>query len=282
MKSYKAPTLSIVTVTFNDLVRLQETAVSLNRQLDHDFEWIVVDGFSRDTTEDYITNLQVKFVKIFIQSIPVGIYNAMNIGIQQANNGYIWFLNAGDTLLSRNAISIVKDEIVRLEALAIAFPVVHVSKSGFLTDISIPRIEIIQEYQIADLNHQGAVICAEILESMGGFDESFKFAADGKLLDSVQKQYGFSTSDEIFIGFEMGGTAARQYRETVKETQRYRPQNYSDTAGSSLKNFIRLRLLTFEKTPILGLIPKLYFYTKQNRLRKFSQSKFHLDLRVRN
>jgi putative colanic acid biosynthesis glycosyltransferase len=43
-------TLSIITVTLNNLSGLTQTAASINAQTDTDFEWIIIDGGSTDGT----------------------------------------------------------------------------------------------------------------------------------------------------------------------------------------------------------------------------------------
>jgi len=107
--------LSIITITYNNLVGLRRTAESVLAQTVADFEWVIVDGASTDGTKEYLDaiaansadganvvadNLQTcKFANLQIVSEPdSGIYNAMNKGIRLAHGEYIQILNAGDCL----------------------------------------------------------------------------------------------------------------------------------------------------------------------------------------
>ncbi len=95
--------LSIITITYNNLVGLRKTADSVLEQTMSDFEWIIIDGASTDGTKEYLAamaaKLQITNCKLQIVSEPDrGIYNAMNKGIRLAQGEYIQILNAGDCL----------------------------------------------------------------------------------------------------------------------------------------------------------------------------------------
>lgn len=85
-------TFSIITVTYENLSGLKKTGASIQGQTCTDFEWIVIDGGSQDTSVDYLKTTNAKFVS----EPDNGIYDAMNKGIDRASGDYILFLNAGD------------------------------------------------------------------------------------------------------------------------------------------------------------------------------------------
>lgn len=264
MFNANAVTITIVTVSFNDLNRLKSTALSLQSQQDQDFEWLIVDGNSTDGTQEFIKTLKLDCETNLICAPPRGIYNAMNLGIKSAQHMYVWFINAGDVLLSSDSIQTVKSEILSfgIHKQAYAFPVAHISRSGIMPDISVPSILEFKDYMIANVNHQGAVISKEALESVGGFDESLKLAADGKLLDIILSKYGFVFSNHVFVGFEMGGTAARRFEETIRETRSYRPSIKERSRYILIRNYFRILLLNTENVRFLGIFAKKYFARK--------------------
>jgi putative colanic acid biosynthesis glycosyltransferase len=95
--SLQPPLFSIITVALNDLGGLQRTHGSLIAQTCRDFDWIVVDGGSRDGTLEYLLSHQHDLA--WWRSAPDrGLYDAMNSGLSVARGDYLIFLNAGDTL----------------------------------------------------------------------------------------------------------------------------------------------------------------------------------------
>lgn len=85
--------LSIITVTYQNLIGLKETYYSLFKQVGS-FEWIVVDGGSTDLTSDFLKSCPL--ISKWISEKDFGIYDAMNKGLSLATGEGIIFLNAGD------------------------------------------------------------------------------------------------------------------------------------------------------------------------------------------
>ena len=107
--------ISIVTVTYNNLIGLKKTIQSIENQSCGDFEYIIIDGLSNDGTREFIAEkketLKHKLQHfLFISEIDNGIYDAMNKGTRYAGNDYILFLNAGDTFYDKDVIEDIKNE----------------------------------------------------------------------------------------------------------------------------------------------------------------------------
>ena len=95
--------LSIVTVVKNDYKRLLKTVVSLeNFYSDSNYEHIIIDGISTDSTLDLIRQLSSKVNVKILSEQDTGIYDAMNKGVKLASGKYLLFLNAGDCMLENN------------------------------------------------------------------------------------------------------------------------------------------------------------------------------------
>ncbi|HRZ68998.1 MAG TPA: glycosyltransferase family 2 protein [Candidatus Paceibacterota bacterium] len=95
--------LSIITVNLNNKAGLERTLQSVFAQTNHDFESIVVDGLSSDGSRDVITAHAARIAK-WVSEKDSGVYNAMNKGIRMAEGEYVLFLNAGDSLCSRDTL----------------------------------------------------------------------------------------------------------------------------------------------------------------------------------
>lgn len=89
------PRVSIVTITYNNFNGLKKTAESVARQTSNDFEWIVVDGGSRDGTVEFLRQFK-RVPDTLISERDNGVYDAMNKGVNQAKGEYCICMNAGD------------------------------------------------------------------------------------------------------------------------------------------------------------------------------------------
>ncbi|GAB3491534.1 glycosyltransferase family 2 protein [Spirosoma knui] len=97
------PTVSIITITYNAERFLERTIQSVVAQPVTDFEYIVVDGASKDGTLDIIRKYE-KSITRWISEPDKGLYDAMNKGLHMATGNYVWFMNAGDELYSSDTL----------------------------------------------------------------------------------------------------------------------------------------------------------------------------------
>jgi glycosyltransferase involved in cell wall biosynthesis len=96
--------ISVITINFNNASGLKNTIISVNKQLIHGLEHILIDGGSTDTS---IADIQshLKYYHTIISEPDEGIYDAMNKGISIAKGEYVLFLNSGDTFASENSLT---------------------------------------------------------------------------------------------------------------------------------------------------------------------------------
>lgn len=98
------PLISVITVTYNASDVIDRTLMSLANQDFKDFEYLVIDGASKDDTLIKIKSLGLPQTKI-ISEPDKGLYDAMNKGLRIAQGKYVLFLNAGDSFHSSNTLA---------------------------------------------------------------------------------------------------------------------------------------------------------------------------------
>lgn len=100
-----AAPISIVTIVKDYPDGFRRTADSIAMQtVRENIEWIVVDGSTQSKRVAEMIEQKNDIVS-WSQSQPDGgIYNAMNIGLEQATGDFVQFLNAGDTLLKPDSL----------------------------------------------------------------------------------------------------------------------------------------------------------------------------------
>ena len=98
--SYKNPTISVVTCTFNSERFLENALLSVERQTYPFIEHIINDSFSTDSTieilRSYINRNQHRYPIKLIQSQPLGVANALNVATGSATGEIIHYLHSDD------------------------------------------------------------------------------------------------------------------------------------------------------------------------------------------
>ena len=103
--------ISIITITFQAEAYIQRTLDSVHAQGHRDqFEYIIVDGNSRDQTMSLIQNASIK-PDVLISENDKGIYDAMNKGLAKATGEYVMFMNAGDEFASDDTLKTILNHL---------------------------------------------------------------------------------------------------------------------------------------------------------------------------
>lgn len=108
------PLISIITVTYNAEATLPATLDSLRGQkgctAGTDYEYIVMDGKSKDNTVSIAKSCGIEGMRIFSEP-DNGIYEAMNKAMDVAHGSYYIFLNSGDSFHEPDTLRTIIDTI---------------------------------------------------------------------------------------------------------------------------------------------------------------------------
>lgn len=96
------PALSIITVVFNGEKHIERTIESVLGQTYNELEYIIIDGKSTDRTLELIGGY--KGIHKVVSEPDKGLYDAMNKGLEAASGDYVWFLNSGDQIFSKDTV----------------------------------------------------------------------------------------------------------------------------------------------------------------------------------
>jgi glycosyltransferase involved in cell wall biosynthesis len=247
------PTISVITVVKDDLAGLKSTADSIVSQNHYGFEWQIIDGFSTDGTWEYAQELKLHPFVTLSQTPPKGIYEAMNFGAGKSNAPWLWFINAGDVILADQIFKRIEEVIkLNLSCSIIASTVVYLTPTHHYFSLSIPEIINQGPNKYGIFHHQGCILNKTVFLQAGGFDESLKYAADGKLIDSMIAISAPTIVPIVAVGFEMGGATSKNFWRSLNEIRFYRHQILTMRLMTSyqIKETLRGLLLKVSKTSI--------------------------------
>ena len=88
--------ISIITVTYNSAATVRDTMESVLKQTYKDYEYLVIDGGSKDNTVDIIKEMESKFEgrMRWISEKDKGMYDGINKGIRMATGDVVGIINS--------------------------------------------------------------------------------------------------------------------------------------------------------------------------------------------
>src|SRR5574344_628581 len=101
--------ISLITVCYNSEETIEDTLKSVLNQTYRNYEYIIIDGLSKDNTLSIIKQYESKFngkLK-YISEKDKGLYDAMNKGIELATGDIVGILNSDDILYDENVFELI-------------------------------------------------------------------------------------------------------------------------------------------------------------------------------
>ena len=204
------PLITIVTAVFNGEKYLEESILSLHKQLYGNYEHIIIDGGSTDGTIDIIKKYEDK-IDYWCTEKDKGIYDAFNKGMKLASGEYLGFLNSDD-IYSDHALKILTKYIERYPEKDFFFGAVK-KHWGILYGYKPYKIH--WSWGFYSSHSTGFFIKTNSAKKVGLYNLKYKHSADYDYFFRMivkKKLKGIGTKkNEIFGTFRRGG-----YSSTIK------------------------------------------------------------------
>ena len=218
MSSY--PSISIITVTFNASKCIEKTIKSVLAQSFQDWEYIIIDGGSKDGTVDIIKQYADRLT-YWVSEPDKGIYDAMNKGIAHASGELIGIVNAGD-YYEPDTLSIVA-EAYRMHPNAGIFHGIlnYRNIDGTLFKTKIPDSDVSHLCSAFRMHHPTFFVTKTTYASIGAYDTTYRITADYDFaLRAYFKGIEFYYINEVLSNFILDGISSTNRKATLKESKR--------------------------------------------------------------
>ncbi|MGV8093830.1 MAG: glycosyltransferase family 2 protein [Mangrovibacterium sp.] len=217
--------LSVITINRNNADGLKKTVESVLNQSWKEFEYIIIDGNSTDTSLDIIKNCRhhsgwTAFK--WLSEPDTGVYQAMNKGIRMATGEYIHFLNSGDWLINNLAYEQL-DAMTSWNTDVIYGNKIEVYKDGkevLNKGLAKSNLGFDDVYR-GCIPHTAAFTKRELFQRFGLFDESYKIVSDTLFF---LKAIGFGQCSSEYVDcsvsyFDMQGMSKRADTLSIRERE---------------------------------------------------------------
>jgi len=173
-----------------------------------------------------------------IEQESLGIFSAMNEGLNHATGDYVWFMNSGDTFAGPEVLASAIKEVARSSQGVVVGGYQIRSNSG-------TRTYAFREKEITPLSfafsrrggcHQAMIFRSDYLKKIGGFNLQYKVNSDFLLVLNVIKMGGGKRVSEIYADVEPGGFADQNIFAVHDEKHKVRKTFFSSKSVNILSN----------------------------------------------
>lgn len=196
------PKISIIVATYNADKTLPVALDSIFKQSFHDWECIVIDGDSNDSTISIIKGYESLDSRFRHISEPDnGIYDAFNKGWKLAKGDWVYYLGADDKILPTALEKIPFEEI----SVDIFYgDIIFHNNRGYIHARSLPLSKLKGNM----VSHQCLFMKKSLIKSLDGFNTDYKICADFELFQrALLNNKVMYMPIEIAI-FEAGGASS--------------------------------------------------------------------------
>tara|TARA_B100001057_G_scaffold500955_1_gene619169 strand:+ start:9792 stop:10622 length:831 start_codon:yes stop_codon:yes gene_type:complete len=209
LKKLRKCQFSIITIAKNADKTIERTIKSVLNQKKIKFEYIIIDGNSKDKTLEIIKKYSSK-LDYWVSMNDRGIYNAMNYGLKLANSKVICFVNSDDYFFNQYSLDKVNDYFEKNKKIDFLFGTVKryylgnnlIIKSGF------DKKKFLYNFDAQTSHSTGFFIKSKLQKKIGLYDEKFKCSADYDLFFKIfsnPRIVGSNTKKNEIIGVVSSG-----------------------------------------------------------------------------
>lgn len=260
--------ISIITINRNNAEGLLRTIRSVVSQTNSDFEYIVIDGGSTDSSVEIIHQYSDK-ITYWVSESDKGIYNAMNKGILKATADYCLFLNSGDWLYNEQVIQRFIQGVAGSDL--IYGNVVLSNGSGKLT---VKKYHSFVPYDLVagTIVHQVIFFKRTLFDKYGFYDESFKIASDWKFCFETVFIHNCSIEhiDEFVSYYDCTGVSSLMTLQDEKERNEVLNAYLSQSVIEDYKTTKLLDITQFFRVTKFAILLLYFFISWLFPLRRFT------------
>ncbi len=192
------PRVSVVIPVYNAGVFLREAMASILEQTFADFELLVIDDASTDSSVEVARSFGDSRIRIIVNDTNRGQAAAQNVGLRQARGEYIAILGHDDIAFPDRLRQQVAFLDENPDIALVGTAILTLMPNGALNFVSVPTDPIANRWHLLYENPIAApavLLRRSILESVGYFDESIRFGEDLDLWGRIAQSWKIAQLD---------------------------------------------------------------------------------------
>jgi glycosyltransferase involved in cell wall biosynthesis len=220
--------ISIITVCYNSAATLETTIISVKKQSYKNIEYIIIDGFSKDSTLNIVKKYEPAFNgrMHWVSESDKGLYDAMNKGIAMATGDIIGILNSDDTFYSNSVLEEVANFHLKYKIDASVGNIIQHNKDNKVLRVYSSRFWNPDKLKIGFMPpHPSIFFSKDIFKKFGLYNLGFKIGADYELItrvflkNNISWRYSGITTTLMLVG-GLSSSGYSSYNLISKEIQK--------------------------------------------------------------
>jgi glycosyltransferase involved in cell wall biosynthesis len=195
IKLQKKPMVSVITSVFNGEKFLAESILSILEQSFQDFELIIVDDASIDSSSEIIENyMQLdERIRLIINTKNIGLTKSLNKAIATSKGIYIARIDADDVAMPMRLESQIKFLEKNIDIGLVGTATYLIDSNGVTIDkISYPETnEILKKTLIKHnpFDHSSIMVRKDVFDRIGLYNEKNRYSQDYELYFRISRYY---------------------------------------------------------------------------------------------
>lgn len=215
--------LSIITVAYNSAATIGDTLDSVNAQTFADLEYVVVDGASRDDTVRIVEERGLRVSKL-VSERDKGIYDAYNKALGMATGDVIGFINSDDFYCDPGALTAVMQRFEDPAVDSVHADLVYVDKddTSRITRHWVSGPVTRSKLEAGSVPaHPGLFLRRRVYDRCGGFDTSYRLAADFEFMFRVFHAFGTPSVylPRVVVKMRTGGATGGSFASVRRQNE---------------------------------------------------------------
>ena len=219
-KETSVPYFSIIIPTLNSQKTLKTCLASIKSQTFQNFELLIIDGLSTDSTVAIASDYKTHNNRItIISEKDECIYSAMNKGIDMAKGDWLYFMGSDDTFYTNTVLERLAKIAITTEAKVIYGDVHILGNTGWANNGDIYDGEFtLQKLLNQNICHQAIFYNRQfILNDIGYFNLKYKKSSDWDYNLRCWSKYAFEYVTIIVANFRAGGFSTDSYDSCIEK-----------------------------------------------------------------
>ncbi len=212
--------ISIITVCFNAENTIERCLLSVLDQSYSDIEYIIIDGFSADSTVSIIEKYKSHISKL-VSEPDKGIYDAMNKGIALATGEMVGILNADDVFAHENVLIHIAEKFKEDQNDSLYADLQYVNSTKVIRHWNSGSYKINNWYWGWMPPHPTFYVKRELYAKFGNFNTELKLAADYEIMLRFLLKHKISASylPEVTVKMAVGGVSNKSIKNRLLANQ---------------------------------------------------------------
>lgn len=208
--------ISIITICFNNLAEVIATCQSVDTQILHPFEHIIINGSTQPDIEQWLLRTPQPAYRKWLNEKDNGIADAFNKGVALSSGNILLQLNSADTLAKPDVLTAVQAAFDADDSLMWLHGMYQYQRAGIWVTLGKPFDPQKVYRGMRTICHQTMYVKKALHEQYGLYNTRLKIAMDFDFLVRIRNEK-FVFLPEVLAVFSPGGTSMQNIEKILDE-----------------------------------------------------------------